>query len=79
MGTYSHVSAVSAEIVDGMVPEKRLSKMFLRARSHARVGWELRETARRRRGVQVRQPGERRDAREDRAGEAALGQAPERA
>jgi hypothetical protein len=76
---HMYVSAVSAEIVAGTLPEKRFWKRFL-CRSvpvqHARVGWE---TARRRRGVQVGQPGERRDAREDRAGEAVLAQGPDRA
>ncbi len=45
-GTHSCLSAVSAEIVGGMLPEKRFSKRFLRHSvpvQHARVG---RETAR---------------------------------
>jgi hypothetical protein len=75
---YSPVSAVSAEIVGGALPEKRLPRRRLRQRAHpqARVG---RKTARRRRRVQGDQPGERRDARQDRAGEAVHGQVPDHA
>jgi hypothetical protein len=45
-GAYMSLSAVSTEIVDGTLPEKRFSKRFLRRSlplQHARVG---RETAR---------------------------------
>jgi hypothetical protein len=78
LGSHNCVSAVSAEIVDGTLPEKRLSPRALcrnvlirtpgsAGRSHGGSG------------VQVGQPGERRDARQDRAGEAVLSQPPDHA
>jgi hypothetical protein len=75
-----YLSAVSAEIVGGALPEKRFSLRPLRrsvlvrtcksaTSLHGGGGG----------GVQGDQPGERRDAREDRAREAVLGQGPDRA
>jgi hypothetical protein len=78
-GAHRYVSAVSAEIAGGTLPEKRFfprylcrSVPFRRAESAARPHG-------RRRGVQVGKPAESCDAREDRAGEAVLAQVPDRA
>jgi hypothetical protein len=73
------VSAVSAEIVDGTLPEKRFSKRFLRNNVLVRTPESAGRPHGRRRGVQADQPGERRDARRDRAGEAVREQVPDQA
>ena len=78
---YRKVSALSEEIVGGMLPEKQLLPRTLRHNvpvSFARPSRPERPHGRRR-GVQACQPGERRDARRDRAGEAVLGQGPDHA
>ncbi len=52
-GTHSHVSAVSAEIAGGTLPEKRFSLRVLRSSvpvPHARVGRETARAAARRTG-----------------------------
>jgi hypothetical protein len=77
VGTHRYVSAVSAEIVGGTLPEKRLVKMFLRHTVLIRTPESARRPHGRRRGVQPDQLGERRDARQDRAGEAILAQVPD--
>jgi hypothetical protein len=79
VGAHRYVSAVSAEIAGGTLPEKRLP---LRALRHSVPIRRVKSAGRshgRRCGAQKGQPGERRDAREDRAGEAVSVQAPERA
>ncbi len=79
-GTHRRVSAVSAEIAGGTLPEKRFSPRLLRRSEpvqHARMSAERPHG--RRRGVQRDQPGERRDARGDRAGEAVVAQPTDRA
>jgi hypothetical protein len=50
MGTHSSVSALSAEIAGGKLPEKRFSKRFLQHNvnvpvQHARVGGETARAA----------------------------------
>jgi hypothetical protein len=48
VGAHRYVSAVSAEIVGGTLPEKRFSRRFLRRSvpvQHARVGWETARAA----------------------------------
>jgi hypothetical protein len=79
LGTYMKVSAVSAEIVGGTLPEKRFSPSSLRNSVLIRTPDSGKGPHGRRRGVQVGQPGEHRDARRDRAGEAVLAQGPDRA
>ena len=77
-----YVSAVSAEIADGTLPEKRLSlrDLWLNVPFNVPFAHPIRRgNARRRRAVQGHQPGERRDACKDRAIEAILGQMPEHA
>jgi hypothetical protein len=52
-GTHSSVSAISAEIAGGTLPEKRFSRRFLRRSvpvQHARVGQETARAAARRTG-----------------------------
>jgi hypothetical protein len=79
VGAHRYVSAVSAEIVGGTLPEKRFSRRFLRRNVPVRTRQSAERPHGRRRGVQPDQPGERRDAREDRAGEAVLAQGPDQA
>jgi hypothetical protein len=53
VGAHRYVSAVSAEIVGGTLPEKRFSRRFLRHSvpvQHARVGRETARAAARRTG-----------------------------
>ena len=73
------VSAVIAEIVDGRLPEKRLPPRALCRNVLIRTPESAGRPHGRRRGVQELQLGERRDAREDRAGEVVVGQAPDHA
>jgi hypothetical protein len=73
------VSAVSAEIVDGTLPEKRLLPRALCRNMLIRTPESAGRSRGRRRGVQVDQPGERRDARQDRAGEIVVVQPPDHA
>jgi hypothetical protein len=79
VGAHMYVSAVSATIVDGKLPEKRFSLRYLYHNGLLRTP----ESAGRPHGggrrVQVDQPGKRSDARQDRAGEAVLGQVPDHA
>ena len=77
MGAHKFVSAVSAEIVDGTLPEKRFSPRDLRHDVLIRMPESAGRPYGRRRGVQVGQPGERRDARQDRASEAVFAQVPD--
>ncbi len=79
LGTHICVSAVSAEIVDGTLPEKRLLPRALCRNVLIRTPESAGRPHGRRRGAQVSKPGERRDAREDRAGEAVQAQVPDRA
>ncbi len=79
LGTYMKVSAVSAEIVDGMLSEKRFLPRFLRHNVLIRTLESAERLHGRRHGVQLDQPGERRDAPQDRAGEAVLSQPPDHA
>jgi hypothetical protein len=53
MGAHRYVSAVSAEIAGGTLPEKRFSRRFLRHNvpvRHARVGGKTARAAARRTG-----------------------------
>jgi hypothetical protein len=72
------VSAVSAEIVGGTLPEKRFSLMPLRHNVSVRAPDSTGRLPAAR-GVQLDQHGERRDAPRDRAGEAVRGQEPDHA
>jgi hypothetical protein len=80
VGAHSCVTALKAEIVGGTLPEKRFSLRYLRRSVLVRTPDSAGRPHGRRRGVQLDQPGERRerrDAREDRAGEAVLTQVPD--
>jgi hypothetical protein len=79
VGAHRYVSALSAEIAGGTLPEKRFSQRILRRNVLIRRAESAGRPHGRRRGVHGGQPGERRDARRDRAGEAVLGQEPDRA
>jgi hypothetical protein len=74
-----YVSALIAEIAGGMLPEKRFSLRCLRRNVPVRTRESSERLHGRRRGVQRDQPGERRDARRDRASEAVFNQVPDRA
>jgi hypothetical protein len=79
LGAHMSVSAVSAEIVGGTLPEKRFLLTALRNNVLVCTPESAGRPHGRRRGVQEDQPGERRDARQDRAGEAVRAQGPDHA
>ncbi len=69
--------AVSAEIVDGIVPLKRFSARSLCHNVASPIGRSSARRQRGPRGVQADQPSERRDVSQDRTSEAVLTQVPD--